>query len=313
MPDREPTDTLETNHPSLLLLQSLLLAAFVLAAAIGKLGCAPITEVKRSALTLSPAPPTSSGRAIGAGKVRLYGGLGPAGMVVEEELVTEVGDAGLWIPTQQALGGLRLGLGDHVDIGAKGLWTHYDWSTASTPGVAQLGKTERDAWAIGPTLTVTAPLGQSGLALGFAFETLWSSIPYASWQLKHGGEPGYYPYDPYSPDQAHYQLMEEGRENFLFFNWALLLNYRFEPPVPLTLFGGGGMHSTLRNIGFDNERNYESTLEKGNPVTLLVLGLEATVLDHLTVMLGGYWPLLDESDSSQVFGPAMELAIGLQL
>lgn len=301
-----------TVHPAKLLLQSLILAALVLHAFF-QTACSPITQVKRSALTLGPQPVSSSGRSVGSGHVRLYGGMST--MEVDGGVVTHVGDAGLWVPEQQLLGGLRLGLSDHVDIGFKGLWTEDDWSEASTLGVAPLGRKERDAWGMGPTLTVSAPLGRSGLALGFVFEALWASVPYAIWQLKDDSTSEHdferRPYDPHQPWEAQYQFIEEGREHYLLYNLALLLNYRFDG-APIQLFGGAGMHSTLRNIGFDDEVSYESTLEKGDPVPLMTMGMEALLADHLALVLQGYLPLNDESDSAHAFGPGLELALGLQ-
>ncbi len=269
--------------------------------------CAPATRIKRSALTLSPSPPSSSGRSIGAGRVLLEGSLSPAVMDVEEELITDTGDPGLWVPTQQYGANIRLGLSDEVEIGFVGLWARYDNAVMSTPGVAPLGPRERDGWASGPTLTVTLPIGSSGLALGVVLEGYMVSVPYAEWKCE--GCRGQYLYDP---QDTRYRLMGEGRERFVFVNGALLGNWK-APELGLEIFAGGGLHSTLTNVGFDNEESDGSTLEKAAPVTMLMLGLAAEPVDHLRLSVTGYLPLSMTATDAHVFGPGLQLSLGLVL
>lgn len=269
--------------------------------------CAPATRVKRSALTLSPSPPSSSGRSIGDGRLLLEGSMAPAAMDVEEELITEAGDPGLWVPTHQYAAALRLGLSDEVEIGFKGIWARYRDSVMSTPGVAPLGRGDQDAWASGPTMTVTVPLGASGLALGVALEGYLVSVPYAEWTCEECR--GQYIYDP---QDTRYELTGDGREQFVFVNGALLANWS-APDMDFEVFGGAGLHSTLTNVGFDEDGDGSSTLEKAAPVSLLIFGVVAEPVEHLRLSITGYMPLSLTASDAHVFGPGLDLSVGLVL
>ncbi len=269
-------------------------------------GCAPATPVKRSALTLAPSPPSSSGRSLPRGRVLIEGGMAPAQAAVEEDAVTLPGDAGLWIPTQQYSASLRAGIADTVELGFKGLWGRYEDAVMSTPGVAPLGD-EREVWALGPTLTVSIPVGDSGFVFGLVGEAYWVTVPYASWYCEACD--GQYLYDP---EQAHYRMTDQGTETFLFFNTAFLGNFRLHD-TPLEFYGGLGFHSTITNIGFDDQVTEDSTLEQGSILPMAIVGVDFEPGDLFRISLKGFFPFNDIGDSAHAFGPGLDVSFGLLL
>jgi len=295
-----------SSNPSLV--RMLLLGLLLLLAAQSSSGCAVSPQVKRAAQTLTPSPPSTAGSPVEKGRVRLYGGMGPALSDVYESPVSSLGDAGLYVPQYQFLGGLRVGLHRNLELGLKGVYATYDSTEPSTVGVPPLGPNEQDVVGAGPTLALNFPLGQSGRVFaGAIVEALWTSIPYSIWQCRTCTEPL-----PYRDHIELYSLVEEGRENYLMWNNALQLGLYLDP-APVTVFGGVGMHSTVRNIGFDEHQDYSSTLEKGSPVGLFFLGIEIAPVERLNVQLQGYLPVGQDLDEGQVFGPGFTFNVGLTL
>ncbi len=103
--------------------------------------CSPITVIKRSAYVPMPQAALTSGAPLGEGKLELAGTwssnlLGFYGTL--EGLFSDVGDAGLLVPTDQLGGSIRYGVTDGFELAAGFGWSRLSWARPNTVGVLPL-------------------------------------------------------------------------------------------------------------------------------------------------------------------------------
>lgn len=247
---------------------------------VALISCVPRTKTRRSAFVPTPAPPVTSGRTTPYKKVEIRVAASPLYIGVDNAKLTQVGDAGLFIPHTQFQVALNYGVSKYLDLGLYFAWAPFSTSTISTPGVPPLDD-RRDLFGVGPSVRANIPLGRAGLALGLVLEGGYLTIPYSIWQCPTCT-------NDYNYSSGSYTLKENGRKEMLVFNFAVILNYHWRW---LTFFGGFSFSSQIKNVGFDPTLSLESTLQYDSPMPMVLWGVEWDVVERFRLTALAYFPL----------------------
>jgi hypothetical protein len=263
----------------------------------------PITTYRRSALTPS-ALGISAVAPLEDGEVEVSGSM--SSMEVHTR-TPEVGDPALHVSQINALGQLRVGLGDHWSLGGQLQGAHLSWSAPSADGTPPLK--DGLAWGVGPNLSFH--LGdRDGLSLGGSLALTWMSVPWATWELSDADKARC---SEYGPDcsgpsgQPSYEYRDSGRESLWLYRAALGPHYQWDR---FGFFAGLSAQNSLNNIGFDPEPQPGSTLTNDNSFWVSYLGASVRADSGLFLQTQLY---LTHGDERTPFSPGFQLTLGMSL
>lgn len=273
----------------------------LVAAPLALTACEPPSSTYRRS-TLRPALLGGQGAApVEEGKVQVTGSA--SGRLISTN-TPALGDPALHVATQGLAGEVRWGATPHLTVGGQLGWSHAAWTRPSADGTPPLGDAHRAAWSAGPSVTLHTGAAP-GLFAALRLDASLAQLPWATWELEPG-EAARCP--PCEGGPPRYTAVDEGVEGHLLYGATLSGGYRFDAAI--TAIGGVRLENTVKNIGFSDELQEDSTITADVWAWTTFLGAQARLGDHL--LLGGQvmWVVTDDVLSN---GPGGMVTLGAEL
>ncbi|TNF33572.1 MAG: hypothetical protein EP329_08175 [Deltaproteobacteria bacterium] len=273
-------------------------AALVALASLLGTACAPQTVIRRSAFIPGASVPARTGGELQKGEVRLSGHVNAiradAGVVELDDLFTEVGDPGVFIPDFQLGGSAYFGVGPGLELGGQVSFASLEWASRNTVGVLDFPPGhEENLFIAGVGLRYNVPLEHPSLRLGFIGELNFVDIPEAIFVNNNGV----------------YEFRRIDRENFMLPNVALHAGWEawFDngSVTPYLLLGA---QRSVTNVGFDPQlANLDDNTLEGFMVGYIGFGADLRV-EGFVINASFYVPF--DSVERIDFGPSFALSVG---
>lgn len=260
--------------------------------------CAPQAVIRRSAFIPGAAVPARTGGELADGEVRIAGHLNAIrvddGVVDINDLFTEVGDPGLFIPDFQIGGSAYFGVGPGLEIGGQISYASLSWASRNTVGVLEFppGRDE-NLFQFGVGLRYNVPIEHPSLRLGFIGELNFVNVPEAIFVL-NGDD---------------YEFRRIDHENFMLPNVAVQLGWEelFEngSVLPYLLLG---VQRSVTNVGFDDQLiNLDDNTLEGFLAGYFGLGADLRIGGFV---VGATFYIPFESVERINFGPSFAVTVG---
>jgi len=278
-------------------LRRLTLTALLVAPLLAS-ACAPQTVIRRSAFIPGAAVPSRTGGELAKGEVRLAGHINAIragnGYVDVDDLFTQVGDPGVFIPDFQLGGSAYFGVGPGLELGGQVGFASLEWASRNTPGVLEFppGRQE-NLFLAGVGMRYNAPIEHESLRLGFIGELNFVDIPEAIFVDNNGV----------------YEFRRIDHENFMLPNVAMQLGWEgyFDngSVLPYLLLG---VQRSVTNVGFDDQlANLDDNTLEGFMAGYIGFGADLRI-EGFVVNAAFYVPF--ESVDRIDFGPSFAFSVG---
>ncbi|PKN58095.1 MAG: hypothetical protein CVU56_07445 [Deltaproteobacteria bacterium HGW-Deltaproteobacteria-14] len=270
----------------------------ILVAPLFASACAPQTVIRRSAFIPGAAAPARTGGELAKGEVRLAGHLNAIrasdGVVDIDDLFTEVGDPGVFIPDFQVGASAYFGAAPGLELGGQVSYASLSWASRNTVGVLEFPPGhDENLFQFGVGLRYNVPIEHPSLRLGFIGELNFVDVPEAIFVLNGGA----------------YEFRRVDHENFMLPNVALQLGWEgwFEngSVLPYLLLG---VQRSVTNVGFDDQLiNLDDNTLEGFLAGYVGLGADLRI-EGFVLGMTFYVPF--ESVERIDFGPSFAVTVG---
>lgn len=261
----------------------------------------PVSTYRRSALTPS-ALGISAVAPLEDGQVELSGSVSH---MDSHSQTPELGDPALHVSNVQALGQLRVGVGENWTVGGQLQGLHSAWSTPSADGTPPL--VDGLGWGVGPMLSYHSDPWR-GFSLGGSLALTRMSVPWASWELSEEDKETCPDVSCTGPQgQPSYELRESERDALWLYRASVGLHYR---SGALGAFTGLSAQNGLSNLGFDETPRSGSTLRASDDFLVSYLGASLDLDPSLFVQGQVFFT---HGHSATVFSGGLQLTLGVRL
>jgi hypothetical protein len=231
----------------------------------------------------------------------------------------QIHDTALFVPDWQVEGVAAIAVSNEVEIGLRGSYAAYEWSSASAAGTMPL-PSKPGTWGVGPELRLALPLDdQKRFTLGIAANVTNHHVPYAEWTLTGPDSPNGVT-TPCVPSRtcivsgaANYQLHDEKSESHLTYMAGLYPSFSLAPEDDRYghVFGILAATNGFGNDGFTNVATNGSTIRVTGPLWMVGGGYGMSI-DWVRFAGSIYVPLVDK-DSAVDYGIGFQLTLGVNL
>jgi len=283
--------------------------ALAAVAALGAVGCAPLTQYRYSAVTPTAQPIAWDGRTEKEGFARFEGTV--VGSSLKENLFPQLHDTALMVPQWTVQGAATLALAKVLELGVRGSYAAYGWTQPSAVGTMPVPDSP-PTWGVGPEMRISVPVEKTRhLYFGIVGNAMVTSVPYAEWTLTG---PNAMPVTPACTPSATcvqgYTLSSTQTETHIVWTLGVVPSYAFGPEGEYGhVFAGITATTGFQNDGFTDTNQSGSTVNTFFPLFVASAGYAGSI-DVLR--LGGQLFIPITGDSPPVaYGPGFMLTVGV--
>lgn len=283
--------------------RTLVLAALALTVLPLVTACAPETVIRRSAFIPGASTPSRTGGELFEGEVRVAGHMNAiranADVVELEDLFTQPGDPGVFIPDYQLGASAYFGLGNGFELGGQLGFASLSWASRNTAGVLPFPAGEEEDLLLGGLgARYNFMLEHPALRLSLLGEFNYVNVPQAVFVLTG---------DTYTFERIDH-------DSFILpnvalqFGWEAALNAEeggLDYVFPYLLLG---VQRSITNVGFDDQiANLDDSTLEGYYAGYIGLGIDAR---FGRFVIGGSLYLPFETVERIDFGPSFAFNVG---
>jgi hypothetical protein len=284
-------------------------------------GCAPLTQYRYSALTPAAQPVAWDGRTEHEGFARFEGSA--SGVEVNQNLFPQLHSTALMIPTWTVEGAAMFAVAPHLEIGIRGNYAAYQWTTPSAVGTMPVPD-DPPSWGAGPEMRVSLPVDKERhFYIGIVGSAVATQVPYAEWTLTGPyATPATPPCNPSATcvlgaGQPYgltapqpYMLSSTQTETHVVWTLGVVPSYAFGPQGEYGhVFGAISATSGFQNDGFTNTASNGSTVNDFWPLFIGSVGYGIPI-DVMRLAVQGFKPFTNPG-SPVDYGFGLQFTVGV--